>query len=1254
MVDRSDSSTVAAVAHQCNVPWESIIFKCRHEGVLGIYGPGSTLTQNQVHLILTWATSKNSLVPDNEHEKLTCRMQRWLLAQKISIAAFELLETSTHRSPTLPLHDIASAPDEGRFGRVQSHTVMLLQAYACNTGWARSLPPSTINLLYRAVLKLPRTFRVDIREAHSELITGSEGGTTGERPDREHGSPISLATIVASVILYGAGDARRMVRLAHSLFKTLKTPQQWGSKGTVGGSVSWKTFGDTMPDKASSLAEALGDIRSAAASGYQRLIAVSRLCEIIKNTAWCEQIENALYHQCFAWPLLVSTNGDTAIALPLLVSADLPTQLESAMAHRNRVEVIGHYPVLDISSGARPTFVDWLWLARDAARDLWRRQHGSTGDFRHYVEEFTARFDFRFASAVIQDATHDIGPKRVALTGGSASAYLSQVLLSRLLGRRSVMNSIITGQIGRKVCDSRTEDELLDYGFEGVGSIANKLRYVFDSEFSDEVVVPSANAGDVATMLGSCEPVSPQTAEVISGCVRLSNVADVVHSAGWRRTQYIRCPEVGYATVGWKSAWVNDAAFQVSSSVETVVSALSSSEDAVLAIDERIWPITVSQALEYINSAVREYQYDSQGRLFKLDAPPASLSWTFIRMVDGEEDAEFWQIVWHAIGSSIEDFDRFSSSPTTAIAAEHLIKALNQYSPTQANRSHRAPDLLVLIGYDRYRQKFSQWTTPSSRPLAPAAIINEVHRQQRSLGVAPHRSDMHERGRHVWNILKRTRILLVGEPNQIASQGDGTPRLDRYDKDTLSQLRSLAVFDHGFCSRSAAMVLKECGIRGNSVKVVLESLKEQGYVLEFGGEYFLPVRLRSDVLTMSEDRAVGAMRHLMAARSLAPYAVRGAMPGLSLDRALLPKYVIEAQQQFGRARSAAIRAIADTLATAHRSPTRSGIMDELATWKRFTEEVKGERQTMERAALWAGRGLVYHLINRGTSAAGADADVLINELIDAWQSHRLPNGCHVPAHPQMRLAAARAYAATQPSQMNLTYRAWHGQVVDRFEQALHACDSFPGTLMSPNERRWYRINIKCWFSDFLDGTARQSAGHPGRSITLLDREIWRENRFWLSCAGEGAVIAQWLERQADNQQSVQFAAETYLLGHELFNDWHQFRFKALGAASVAGIKPRTLCDWLNQCYDPFYDVAELALRCRGAKDRARKDIRLNGHNERWDRVRCYWEQAVLVLQDQWGPVVRGFNEALLAALENQGLQDGQWIEIPGGNRIDVR
>ena len=381
----------------------------------------------------------------------------------------------------------------------------------------------------------------------------------------------------------------------------------------------------------------------------------------------------------------------------------------------------------------------------------------------------------------------------------------------------------------------------------------------------------------------------------------------------------------------------------------------------------------------------------------------------------------------------------------------------------------------------------------------------------------------------------------------------------------------------------------------------------------------------------------------MAGKSLAPYTARRATPGLALERALLPAYVVEAQLQLREAAAAGAQASSAALGRAYTVPLQQ-TMNELRGWRFFYQCVSNERQIVDRAAVWPGRVLVDHLLGRSEEAK--DAEYIAQQLIEGWERHPM-NNRKIPVHPVLRLDSARALGAALFGSGSASDSEARAEICHRFELALESCDEFPKSLMCEDERRWMRLRVMCWYADFLARGPRVREKITGsewnRTADGLDIEIWKDRDYWTSDSGQCAVTAQWLERQGDERVSAADAADDYTLGYTLYKlDWQQFRFKALGAAKVGGSMPEALSHWLKCPDDPFEDAAKLALTCSRDERRARS-------TQEGDRLRGYWQAAVNVLRTFRVAQVEGFDHAVWAAFKHQGLvtkdDKMKWISI---------
>ena len=228
LTDEGTPLTISQLAEKHRVPFEAIVSKCRLEAFGGVYGPGSPASEEVTRQVLAWIQHEGDLSTADPHEQTLRRIHRWLLAEAHGCCISPVgdkpgLERFVHDVQVIDSAGAGDVLNQRRemFRCARRHVGNLLNAYAYFPQWALTLPPCALNMLNRGVLCVPRTFRNALKAAYSGAGVNGEDASETSLPTVA-GSPVSLAAIVASVILHGTGDARRVVRLAYSLFKTAK------------------------------------------------------------------------------------------------------------------------------------------------------------------------------------------------------------------------------------------------------------------------------------------------------------------------------------------------------------------------------------------------------------------------------------------------------------------------------------------------------------------------------------------------------------------------------------------------------------------------------------------------------------------------------------------------------------------------------------------------------------------------------------------------------------------------------------------------------------------------------------------------------------------------------------------------------------------------------------------------------------------------------------------------------------------------
>src|SRR5262249_28798959 len=159
---------------------------------------------------------------------------------------------------------------------------------------------------------------------------------------------------------------------------------------------------------------------------------------------------------------------------------------------------------------------------------------------------------------------------------------------------------------------------------------------------------------------------------------------------------------------------------------------------------------------------------------------------------------------------------------------------LNTVEPTPEAPSHRAPDLLVLLGTSRLKAEFDQIDLVKSRPHLLWSALQALRGSQQLIG--PFDSGFRPS-------LGRTRVILLPE----APRPRTTTRSFHVPEGAEGRaLRALAKFRSGFTITMAVRMLRSLdpGTLDAPVDEVLERLTTRQLVRRVGGGLFIPDRVR--------------------------------------------------------------------------------------------------------------------------------------------------------------------------------------------------------------------------------------------------------------------------------------------------------------------------------------------------------------------------------------------------------------------------
>src|SRR2546426_5032753 len=561
----------------------------------------------------------------------------------------------------------------------------------------------------------------NLRDPVQEALNRLEGGTK---------SPIWLIQVWTYHALFARTSAVRLVWLGRTLF----SDSEWDRI---------RKRIEKGKEAIRQLAAPLGLLRAPWSTTDQRASAIVGMSTVLGETRAWPQIENILLHHVFCWPLLIlsgTAGAPHGVSLPVSVDLMLPEQVpndDDGLFDDAAFERIHHHDYINCQGGESGIVSVDDWSGRESrdgsssikhlekavrvAKQLWRAQHGHTGVFKKTVKRARVTFDFSYAQDVVSDLEH-AGLGELSLEEGSADAYFAQVILNKLRGGPGITASAVTGLIGNKL-RSKDASPALNNEFKAPGGIPEKLKYVFACRTFERVVVPVGEKGDetvkhfeqvLTPTAGTREAErfstggqrAEQTAQIFYAR-DLHVLADIVQVGGWRRYRYERCPEVAWALDGPGRLIAGD-----DPRVKLVAQFLSSNSSPVAQL-ENASPVVIASALSHLNARRKAGSY----------IPPA-LTWAFVRALDTEQDSRFWHIVWRVCGASEDDFNEFLRNPSNAV--DRIARVLNKFEPDRNSPGHRAPDVLVIVGSERFRQAAKEWESPASRPLMVDPLLREL------------------------------------------------------------------------------------------------------------------------------------------------------------------------------------------------------------------------------------------------------------------------------------------------------------------------------------------------------------------------------------------------------------------------------------------------------------------------------------------------------------------------------------------------
>ena len=946
-------------------------------------------------------------------------------------------------------------------------------------GWeaqrlVQTYPPDVLRSLAgalgrREIWRVPHQRKLDARL--SRVKAACEFLLEGERP------PILRARFLADYIAYGVGNGDGVVRLARSLFSKAACPESVGVSN-----------------------EALRLLRRAQTPTDIALEAIDEIIASLADLPWVEQVENLLKRGVFAWPLLVL--GDHAVACSLPVAIDVEWEDD---ANRG-VKLVVPSEVSDLLR------VDWECSLRAATREAkraWRSKHGGSGErLKHAVDRAHVRFDFQWACQVVSSPLPG-----AQLFDRSAEAYFSQVVLARFLGRLRGISAAVTGVIGDRVTredHSKAMDSYVEWpDAEGQDGVTKKMQYAFRTACFDRVVLPHPPEGWEAPVGNSDAGLFEGSPVQIRYGRKLSNIADAVQLEGWRQYRYIREDELQW--------WVHTVPKQQD----------HLSRDAA---GQDWWRETLRNGDESVLTVeCHDHAYAARtlaGCLFSLNLTMRRrapwISWLVIRMVPDEQGLRFFKTLYRACGAGEHAWLPFRSSVDWESAAQNLAHMLNQFNESIGSPAHRAPDIIVLDGYDASDDIYPD--TPLCETFLIPEILARVGRYLRGPADSKHRP-----------FVGRTRLVLLAQHGYLKHWSERKfefamrrPPHDaddgRIPGDVLPVLHRLSVFRSGFSHVGAALLLRGLRIGGQESLYMLDDLVDKGFLAEGQGRYFVPTSVHRRLEPSKMDSSALTRAHLAAGISFAPYFGEVSLTAIPSEEAFLPWNVNEASWHFGEARGLAQeRRDRWCQAVCRRALRLIDLFYEEASWENV------ERLLMSRnAAKEAHERSLFLMEQRRLSRSAVHPRWLIHVGDACAQRAKDLFGAEVADRLKERetlLLAAESY----------------------YEQAILAAEE----SVFSKEADFHRIHSRCVLAIFLIQSRRDDEGAHDRAMSLI-----REARSVADASRNPELVrviaGEVWEFLGDECRDYQGACEFYASGCRYAPDWHQLWAKHLGALMMAG------------------------------------------------------------------------------------------------------
>jgi hypothetical protein len=762
-------------------------------------------------------------------ELLTPSVSRWADGLAIGLIA----QTLSAR------HHVANLTKQRREALRRSFADLFADLRLDKEGYLRALPLSSLRALTNDDLSRQLEGGLELvaraKEAINAVVTSPKDSTP---------AVTAAARLVAHLCLEGTCSAAFIARCAKAV---LSINWKWLLREE-----GWKGQADNYLTRL----RALSTIETVDTMSRTQELQAFTMALPAKRPNW-PFVENAIFHQLFAWPLLIHDSPE-----PLYDCFSLPVAVDVVFDKKSKVYI--HAKKLGAAPQLQIRWEKELQEALTAAKYLWRSKHGGLSThFRDLAMSASVSFNFSVGEYLISRT-----PFEPELVDSSMVPYMAQVILHRLLGRSVGFSCAVIGELGERRI-GRDKKPSHDYVIKSAGHAGRKLAYVFQSEDFSSAVLPFG-APETVHAQARIATLGDKTFTEVNVCPFLSNTADAVQPKGWRQYDYKRCPDI----LRLMHLSSDELLPPDNPEVIDIGKILSRNEESILRFSERTGVLALASYLHHVNGVAREAL---------TPFTPPSLSWTFIRAAEQENDRKLWHTIWDTMGARADEFMRLRQAANAADVAQHLANALNTFSPTETCLSHRAPDLLIVTNAEALVP--SEWKEDAA-DYRSHLFDSVVDALEKCVLLPTPIEQMRQ-------FIGRTRVIVMraGGAEVVGQRVNPSVLLDGVQTAALDRL---STFRFGFTQQMAKIFLGELGHKGTAVREVLETLVDAGRLNYAAGKYWV-----AGGIGKSEPRSwtpvVRAQRHWAAAKAFAPYmAVTERALQVDLNSAFEPAAIHEA------------------------------------------------------------------------------------------------------------------------------------------------------------------------------------------------------------------------------------------------------------------------------------------------------------------------------------------------------------------------